>query len=265
MEKDFKFKKSLGQNFITERNIFEKIVKAANIFPKSLVIEIGSGSGGLTKELSRVAEKVISYEIDERLRPVLIKEFEKIDNIEIIYDDFLKRDLKEDLKNYNYSNIYVVANLPYYITTPIIAKIIDSKVEIKGMTIMVQKEFAERILAKPKTKAYGSLTVFLNYYFDIKKEFTVSKNCFVPKPKVDSVVLSFKKKPKNCQVKDEQLLFELIRDSFRFKRKNIRNNLKNYDLIKISEVLKQYDYDLNVRSEQLPLEVFIDLANNIKK
>lgn len=264
MKTDFKFKKSLGQNFIKDKQIFENIVRSANVSSNALVIEIGAGNGGLTKEISKVAKQVITYEIDNRLIPILEEELGSISNIKIINDDFLKRDLKEDLKDYDNMDIYVIANLPYYITTPIINKIIESKIDIVGMTIMVQKEFSERILAKPNHKEYGSLTVFLNYFFDVKKEFVVSKNCFIPKPKVDSIVLTLKKRNNPYQVKDEELLFTLIRDSFKYKRKNIRNNLKNYDLVKISEILKHYNYDLNVRSEQLSLEVFIDIANNIK-
>lgn len=262
---NFKFKKVYGQNFINDYNIIANIVKGTDILPNSLVIEIGPGSGILTKELSRNAKSVLAYEIDTRLENILDDNLKDCHNVDIIFDDFLKRNIKEDIKEYNYDNIYVVANIPYYITTPILKKLIDSKIEFKKITIMIQKEVGERFTAEVKTRDYGSITVFLNYYYDIKKLFDVSRNCFVPKPNVDSVVIVLSAKEKKYLVDNEEMFFDIIRDAFRFKRKNLRNNLKNYNLDKIDEVLHKYNKDLTARAEELPIEIFVDIANELNK
>ena len=164
---NFKYKKSFGQNFLQDQNIIKSIVSKTKILPNSLVIEVGPGSGALTKELSRNAKNVLSYEIDTRLEETLDENLKDYHNIEIIYDDFLTRDIKNDIKDYEYDNIYFIANIPYYITTPIIEKLIASKINFKTITVMIQKEVAERFSAHVKTKDYGSITVFLNYYYDI--------------------------------------------------------------------------------------------------
>ena len=261
---DFKFKKAFGQNFLKDNNVITNIVKGSDIKPNSLVIEIGPGSGALTKELSLYAKNVLSYEIDTRLESILDENLVDCHNVKIIFDDFLKRDIKVDIKDYEYDNIYVVANLPYYITTPIIEKLIESKIDFQSITIMIQKEVGERFSAKVGNREYGSITVFLNYYFDIKKLFVVSRNCFIPKPNVDSVVISLIKK--NGRKSDnEELLFKLIRDSFQYKRKNLRNNLKGYDINVIENVLKKFHKDLTARAEELSLDVFIDIANELNK
>ena len=162
----FKFKKSFGQNFLKDKNVIYDIVRKTDILPNSLVIEVGPGSGVLTKELAKVAKNVLSYEIDTRLEETLDENLKDFHNIHIIYDDFLNRDIYNDIKNYKYTNIYFVANIPYYITTPIIEKLIKSKINFKVIMIMIQKEVAERFMAHPKTRNYGSITVFLNYYYD---------------------------------------------------------------------------------------------------
>ncbi len=260
---DFEFKKSLGQNFLTDKNILENIVNVSEIEPNSLVIEVGPGSGNLTKEIAKVANYVLCYEIDTRLEEILSENLYEFNNIDIIFDDFLKRDIKSDIENYKYDNLYLVANLPYYITTPIIEKVIASDLSFKQITIMIQKEVGDRFNANPKSKEYNSLTVYLNYYFDIKKEFIVSRNAFIPKPNVDSIVISLKSKENKLFLKNKELFNKLLRDSFRFKRKTIKNNLKNYDLNIIEKVLKQYGFSLTSRAEELPLEVFVELANNL--
>ena len=262
---DFQFKKSLGQNFLQDKNILKKIVSVSDIKENSLVIEIGPGSGNLTKEIAKVANKVLCFEIDTRLEEILDFELREYNNIDIIYDDFLKRDIKKDLENYSYQNLYVVANLPYYITTPIIEKLIKSKLKFNKITVMVQKEVGDRFGAKPKTKDYNSLTVYLNYYFNIKREFIVSKDAFIPKPKVDSIVVTFESKEKNNYLVDEEFFQKLIKDAFRYKRKNIRNNLKNYNLEIVQKVLEQNGFSLNSRAEEFPLEIFIDLSNELSK
>ena len=262
---NFKFKKSYGQNFLQDKNTIKSIVEKTNIKENSLVIEVGPGSGALTTELAKVAKNVLSYEIDTRLEETLDENLKEFDNIEIIYDDFLTRDIKEDIANYNYDNIYFVANIPYYITTAIVERLIDSKIDFKAITIMIQKEVADRFSAHVKSRDYSSITVFLNYYFDIEKLLYVSRNAFIPKPNVDSEVISLRKKEERKKVNNEEKFFKLVRDSFKFKRKNIRNNLKNYDLKIVEKVLNKYNKDLTARAEELDLDIFIDLANNLFK
>lgn len=260
--KRYKFKKKYGQNFLIDNNILNKIVSSANIKDNSLVIEIGVGGASLTKELCKKAKYVIGYEIDEDLKEHIENNLKGYNNYKIIYKDFLKENILEEISNYDYKNLYIVANVPYYITTPIIEKIINSKLETDNIILMVQKEVGDRLSSKPNIKDYGSITVFLNYYYDISKLFVVSRNCFLPKPNVESVVIEMKTKEK-IQVKNEEFLFKLIRDAFKYKRKTLRNNLKSYDLEKIEQVLKKYNYDLNVRSECLSINVFCDIANSL--
>ena len=261
---DFNYKKSYGQNFINDKNIIYKIIDCSNIKDNSLVIEIGPGSGNLTKELSKVSKNVLAYEIDDRLEDILDEKLVGCDNVTIIFQDFLQSDLANDIKEYEYDHLYLTANIPYYITTPIILKLIKSKIKFENITLMMQKEVGERFSAKPGSKAYGSITVFLNYYFDIKKQFDVSRNLFTPRPNVDSVVLTLTLK--NGKVaNNEELFFKVVRSAFQYKRKNIRNNLKSYDLKVIEEVLKKYNYDLTVRAEQLKLDVFIDIADALNE
>jgi len=263
--KDFNFKKKYGQNFLRDNSIPRKIVDVSKIPDNTLVIEIGPGAGALTKELAKVAKQVLCYEIDESLEDILDQALLEYTNVSVIYDDFLKRNVLEDLNNYDYEHLYVIANLPYYVTTPIITQLVTSNLEIEKIVVMVQKEVADRFCAKPASREYGSITVFLNYYFDLKKEFLVSKNCFVPKPNIDSMIISLTRKKELLPLKDSTLFFNLIRDSFRFKRKTLRNNLKGYDLKKIEQTLKNYHFDLSVRAEELPLEVFVDISNNLVK
>ena len=262
-ESHFNFKKKYGQNFIVDKNIIHSIIKKSEIDDETLVIEIGPGAGSLTSELGKYAKNVIAYEIDETLKPILEKNITP--NTEVIYEDFLKRDIAEDIKKYNYKKLYVIANLPYYITTPIIIKLIETKIDFDKIVVMVQKEVGDRFKAKPKTKEYNSLSVFLSYYFNITKILDVSRNVFMPKPNVDSIVVCFTKKVDKLKVNNEELFFKLIKDSFKQKRKNLRNNLKGYDLENISKTLSKYKLDLTVRAEALPLEIFVDIANNLEE
>ncbi|MDD3391929.1 MAG: 16S rRNA (adenine(1518)-N(6)/adenine(1519)-N(6))-dimethyltransferase RsmA [Bacilli bacterium] len=260
---EFKFKKKFGQNFIIDDNIIQSIVNKTDIDKETLVIEIGPGAGSLTAALGYQAKRVIAYEIDETLKEILNEQLSGYDNIDIIYTDFLRTNLKETLKNYEYSKLYVVANLPYYITTPIILKLIEEDIAVDKIVVMVQKEVGDRFKAKIGTKDYSSLTVYLNYYFDIKKIMDVSKNVFVPKPNVDSIVVEFVKKNNQLLLKNDDLFFKLVRDSFKQKRKTIKNNLKDYPLDKIEVILKKYNHDLNVRAEQITLDEFVQIANFI--
>lgn len=261
----FYFKKNFGQNFIIDENIIQSIIKKSEIDSDTLVIEIGPGAGSLTYLLGKYAKQVLCYEIDTKLKDILNENLEELTNVNVIYEDFLKRDVLSDLKRYSYKKLYVVANLPYYITTPIIIKIIEEQIPVDKMVVMVQKEVGDRFKAKPGTKDYNSLSIYLNYYFKVTKILDVSKNVFLPKPNVDSIVVEFQKKENSYHVTDETLFFQLVRDSFTQKRKTLRNNLKSYPQDKVLEVLQKYGYDLSVRAEQLPIEVFVEIANYLTK
>ena len=252
----FDYKKSLGQNFLKDNNIINKIVDSINPDCDDLIIEIGPGSGAITKKLINKKCDVICFEIDKRLESILNEI--KSDNLNIVFEDFLKVDLsKYNFKKYN--RLFFVGNLPYYITTAIINKIINESNPYE-ITIMIQKEVANRFMAKPKTKEYSSISVFLQYNFDIKKVCDVSKNCFEPVPKVDSTVIKLIKK-NTTYVNNEELFYKLVRDSFTQKRKNLRNNLKKYNLDKIEFILKKYNKDLTCRAEELSIEEFIEISN----
>lgn len=261
----FNFKKKFGQNFLLDQNILNNIIKEANITNDTLVIEIGVGAAALTKKLSLKAKRVLGYEIDESLKEPLSVILKENDNVDIIFDDFLNRCVKEDLKKYEYKTLMVVANLPYYITTPIITKFIDEQIDVEKIIVMVQNEVADRFSAKVGVKSYNSLTIFLNYYFDIKKSFVVSRNVFYPKPNVDSAVVTFTKKCSDLKADDEKLFFKLVRDAFCQKRKTLKNNLKSYNLDKINETLKKHNKDITFRAENITMEEFIDISNNLSK
>ncbi len=265
MLKDFNFKKKYGQNFLVDKNIVNKIVNSVELLPNCLVIEIGCGDGRLTSELCKKFDFVLGYEIDLDVKDKLINNLSFFDNYHIIFDDFLNRNLIDDIKNFSYSNICVIANLPYYVTTAIIEKLLSYNIDYKFMNFMVQNEVADRFTAKVGTKEYNSLTIFLNYKYDVKKLFLVNKKCFYPIPNVDSAVVSFKRKSINYDVFNEELFFKLVKDSFKFKRKTLKNNLSAYNLNIVSSVLKEYDLDLSVRAEQLDICIFCDIANALSK
>ena len=266
MEKyNFNLKKMYGQNFIIDENIINNIIKSAEIDKDTLVLEIGPGAGSLTYKLSEYSKNVLCYEIDTTLKELLEDNLSECNNVNIIFKDFLKANVLEDIKKYNYKKLYVVANLPYYITTPIILKFIEDNIPVDKIVVMVQKEVGDRFKAKPNSKDYNSLSIYLNYYFNVKKLLDISKNVFIPKPNVDSIVVEFTKKEDKFKLKDEKLFFNLVKDSFTQKRKTIKNNLKKYNLEKIEEILKKYNFDLSARAEQLPIEVFIDISNNLSK
>ena len=230
MEKyDVKFKKKFGQNFLKDINIVKKIVKTADINGKSLVIEVGPGGGIMTRELSFVADNVLAYEIDMELKEEHEKRLGDRNNVCVLFQDFLVSDISCDVKSYDYDNLYFVSNVPYYITTPIILKLINSGLSFRKIVMMVQKEVGDRFSTKCGNKEYGSITVLLNYFYDIKKEFFVSRKQFVPEPNVDSVIISFVEKKEKLALNDFIFFEKLVRDSFQYKRKNLRNNLKGYD------------------------------------
>lgn len=257
--RSFDYKKSLGQNFLQDKNIIHKISDSINPTEDDLIVEIGPGAGALTKELVKKNCDVICFEIDTRLKEIL--EAIDYDRLKIVFNDFLKVNLKEYIDETKYKHIYFVGNLPYYITTAIINKIIDESNPYE-ITVMVQKEVGDRFMSKPNSRDYGSLSVFLQYNFDVTKVVNVNKRCFEPVPKVDSVVVKLSKN-KKFEAKNEEKFYKLVKDSFTQKRKNLRNNLRNYDLSKIEEVLKKHDKDLTARAESLSVEQFVEISNNL--
>lgn len=260
---DVVFKKRFGQNFLKRRAVVERIANVCSLTSDDLVIEVGPGGAILTQELAKRSGQVLAYEIDVDLKEELFKKLVNFSNVDVLFQDFLTSSLQDDISKYDYKNLYFISNVPYYITTPIIMKIIDSQLDFKKICMMVQKEVGNRFSALPGSREYGSISVFLSYFYNIKKEFLVSRKEFVPEPNVDSVVVSFTRKDTLLPLKDEKLFFKVVKDSFQFKRKNLRNNLKNYDLNAIFLVLEKYGYDLTVRAEQLSVEIFVEIANQL--
>ena len=262
---DVKFKKKFGQNFLKDINIVKRIVDVSGVNKNSLVIEVGPGGAIMTKELANRAKNVLAYEIDIDLADELYKRIEDCSNVDVLFQDFLDSDLLSDISNYSYDSIYFVSNVPYYITTPILLKLLKSEIHFNKIVMMVQKEVGNRFSTSPGSREYGSITVLLNYFYDIKKEFLVSRKQFIPEPNVDSVVVSFTERKDKLKLNDFSFFEQLLKDSFQFKRKTLRNNLKKYDLKIIENVLATYNYDLNVRAEMLDVEIFVALANALRK
>lgn len=269
----FSLKKSLGQNFIVEPNILANIVKAAGLDEHTNVIEVGPGIGALTEYVARSSKQVVAFEIDDRLIPVLEDTLSPYDNIRVVHQDVLKAHLKEvlaetiDLED----PLMVVANLPYYITTPIIMHFLESELRIDGLVIMMQKEVADRITAAPGSKAYGSLSIAIQYYMEAEIAFIVPKTVFVPQPNVDSAILKLTRRDKPVvEVKDEKFFFELIRASFVQRRKTIWNNLLirygKTDEIKaeLTAGLEKAGIDPKRRGESLSIAEFAKLADSLR-
>lgn len=257
---NFKFKKRFGQNFLDNKEILNKILNESKFDKKSLVIEIGCGSGNLTDILLENNYNVLGYEIDKTLSELLINK--QNNNFKIIIDDFLVRNIKDDIKDYNYKKIYVIGNIPYYITTPIIEKLTNSGICFDSIVLTVQKEVADRIVSLPNSKNYGSLTVYLNYNYEIRKIMDVSKDFFYPIPKVDSAVIQLSKKSKS-KVVNKKHFYKIVRDSFAQKRKTLKNNLKDYNFEIARKILDKYGFEDKVRAEQVPVNVFVEISNGL--
>ena len=257
-----KAKKSLGQNFLIDETIINNIVEQINANEDDLIIEIGPGRGALTKMLIGKKSHYIGYEIDNELIPIL-KKFVG-NKIVIKNQDFLTSDLTNDIRNISYNKLFIVGNLPYYITTPIIEHIINSKIKFEKLVIMVQKEVADRFMASCGAKDYGYMTLYLKYYFDIFKVCDVSKFSFNPVPKVESSVLSFSIR-KNRPIVDENKYFEFLKACFKQKRKTLKNNIGNIKFEKIKKILLKNNIMENVRAEEINEELFILLFNELNK
>ncbi len=267
---DFKFRKSFGQNFLIDANAVKKIVDAADIKDDDVVLEIGPGVGTLTQHLAYNAGKVIAVEIDERLIPVLEETLADYDNVELINEDVLKLNLDELLaKNRGTGRIKVIANLPYYVTTPIVMALLERSECIESITIMVQKEVAQRMNAAAGTKDYGALTLAVQYFSDTQKVTDVSPNCFMPRPDVTSTVIQLNVKKERQQMNDEKLMFRVIRAAFGQRRKTLINSLKNSDIAISKEqwesILADAGIDSGVRGEKLTLEDFARLSDEVGK
>ena len=258
MEK-INYKKKYGQNFLYDENILENIIKNTSINEDDLIIEIGPGSGNLTKKLQTFNAQIIAFEIDETLSKQL--DLIKNDKTKIIFKDFLEVDLTEELKNIKYKNIYIIANIPYYITTPIITKIINSNINPREIILMVQEEVADTLSAKPNSKEYGYITVYIQSFYNVTKLFKVGRNCFFPVPNVDSAII--KLTPTTKEINNLDKYNRLIEDAFKFKRKTLKNNLKNYNYNQINTILESHGFSIQNRAEQIPIDIFIEISNQI--
>ena len=264
----FNFSKGLGQNFLVDKNIIDQIVEESFITEDDLVIEIGPGAGVITAEAAAVAGKVVAVEIDQSLIPILEETLGEYDNVRVINEDVLKVDLKKIADEENGGKpVKVVANLPYYITTPIIMGLFENEVPLESITVMVQKEVADRMQTGPGSKDYGALSLAVQYYAEPYIVANVPPNCFMPRPSVGSAVIRLTRHAKPpVEVKDEKLMFDIIRASFNQRRKTLANGLNNSDKLhfskeKITEVIEQLGKGASVRGEALTLEEFARLTN----
>ena len=270
----FTFKKSFGQNFLTDTNILQKIVDTAEIDKNVNVIEIGPGIGALTEFLAENAAEVMAFEIDDRLIPILADTLHDFDNVKVINEDILKSDLQSRIKEFANPDlpIKIVANLPYYITTPILMHLIESKIPFAEFVVMMQKEVADRISAEPNTKAYGSLSIAVQYYMTAKVAFVVPRTVFIPAPNVDSAILKMTRREQPLvQVKDEDFFFRVSKISFVHRRKTLWNNLTSHfgksdeTKAKLEQALEIAEIKPSIRGEALSITEFAKLADALKE
>lgn len=265
---DLHFNKRYGQNFLIDENIVRKIVEAGNVHKSDTVLEVGPGIGTMTQVLAEAAGKVYSVEIDKKLIPVLAETLEDYDNVEIVQGDILKTDIPGLLQTDLQENpLKIVANLPYYVTTPIIMGFLESDLPIEQMTFMIQKEVGERLCAEPGTKAYGSLTIAARFYAETEISFYVPAAVFMPRPKVDSIVVTLKKRQEPViQVSDKKLFFQIVKASFLNRRKTLINGLQmntDYPKEHLLDALEKCGIAPGVRGETLTGEDFARLANTL--
>ena len=267
----FSFKKNFGQNFLVDERVLGKIVSSAEISKDDVVIEVGPGIGTLTQALAKEAYKVVAVEIDTTLVPILGELLSDFDNIEIINEDILKVDVNAIAEKYPDKKIKMVANLPYYITTPIIMNVLENHIPVESITVMIQKEVAYRMKAQPSTKDYGSLSLAVQYYCEPYLVANVPQNCFMPRPNVDSAVikLTVMDKPK-VQVNNEKFMFEFIKAAFSQRRKTLVNCIFSSGLLTLSKdeigkMLNGLGYDERVRGESLTLEDYGKITDEAEK
>lgn len=266
----FSFSKSLGQNFLIDHGILDKIVAGSGIDKSWGVLEIGPGAGTLTRELAACAKCVVAVEIDKSLIPILEDTLSDLDNVSVINEDVMKVNLKELIaEKFEGMPVAVVANLPYYITTPIIMNFLEKEIPIKSLTVMVQKEVADRMAATPGGKDYGALSVAVQFYTEPKIICRAEPHCFMPQPKVESVVihLSVLDKPR-VEVKNRKFMFDVIKSAFSQRRKTLLNALSKSPYIsaekqEVAEAMAKTELDLNIRGERLTLEQFARLSDNL--
>lgn len=266
----FYFKKNFGQNFLIDSNILEHIADASGISKEDCVLEIGPGIGSLTQVLAERAGKVLAVEIDKNLIPILSQTLKDYSNIEIINKDILKIEIDQLIEEKNQGRpVRVVANLPYYITTPIVMGLLEKKAKIQSMTVMVQKEVAERMQAKPKEKEYGALSIAVQFYSRPEINMTVPPNCFMPKPKVASAVITLSVLDHPIvEVREEDFFFKLVKCAFGQRRKTLLNSLYNQANLgmekeELTSIFHQMGLDEKIRGEALSLEQFAELSNRI--
>lgn len=267
---DFVFQKRFGQNFLIDEHVLKKIINAAEITDNDFVIEIGPGIGTMTQYLASTARKVLAVEIDKKLIPILEDTLKEWDNVEIVNQDILKMDLVSAAEKYNDGkSVKVVANLPYYITTPIIMALFEEHVPLDSITVMIQKEVADRMQALPGTPDYGALSLAVQYYAETRIAARVPQNCFMPRPNVDSTVICLKKyKKPPVMVKDEKLMFRLIKASFNQRRKTLANGIKNAEFLslgkeEIEKAMTDCGLPQNIRGEALSLAQFAELSDRL--
>jgi 16S rRNA (adenine1518-N6/adenine1519-N6)-dimethyltransferase len=261
---DFKFKKGLGQNFLIDDSVLEDVVDGADVNNEDFIIEIGPGFGTLTRALLKRAKKVCAIELDEKLFPILEEELKEFDNFELIHKDALKVDFNELMANEK--SVKLVANLPYYLTTPIIVNLLTKGYNFKSLTIMIQKEVGVRIDSEPDCKAYGAFSILVQYYCNTKILRLVPPSAFLPQPKVESIVIRLDKleEPK-VKVKDEALFFSIVRQSFNMRRKTLWNGVKNIGVSKedLEKCFERANIDPKRRGETLSLQEFATLSDEI--
>lgn len=269
---EFAFQKRFGQNFLVDARVLDKIIQSAGVTKEDCVLEVGPGIGTMTQALSEAARQVVAVEIDDHLIPILQETLKECPNVKVIHGDILKTDVKAIADEYNEGcPLHVIANLPYYITTPIIMGLFESGVPLKSITIMVQKEVADRMKAEPGTKDYGALSLAVQYYAEPYLVANVPPNCFIPRPNVGSAVIRLTRHEQPpVQVADEKLMVRLIRAAFNQRRKTLANSLNNspelfFPKEQIQEAIAALDVSPSVRGEALSLEQFAQLANLLSK
>lgn len=261
---NFRFSKGLGQNFLIDGNIVRKICEEGEVSKEDDILEIGPGIGTLTEELSYKANKVVAVELDKSLFPILDETLAGCNNVEIVPGDILKIDLSKLFsEKFESENIKIVANLPYYITTPIIGRLLEEELDIDSILVMVQSEVAERMKASPGTKDYGSLSVFVQYYTDPEIVLLVPKTAFMPRPNVDSAVIKLKIRKEKIELKDREIFFKVVKAAFSQRRKTILNSLSSglkTDKATIRAILEKVDIDPKLRAENLTIEDFSKIS-----